>query len=65
MALIVLHDIKQNRDRIINTNNIFQCVEADGGVRILYTEGSIGRDSCVIAGTLDDFAKKVGALKVG
>lgn len=65
MALIVLHDIKQNRDRIINADNIFHCVEAEGGVRVHYTEGSIGRDTCLIAGTLDDFAKKVGALKAG
>ena len=64
MALIVVRDMKQNRDRIINTDNIFQCVEADGGVRILYTEGSIGRDACVVAGTLDDFAKSVGAVRV-
>jgi len=65
MALIALHDTKQNRDIVINTNNIFLCVEAEGGVRIHFTEGSIGRDKCVIAGTLDDFAKKVGALKAG
>ena len=64
MALIALHDTKQNRDIIINTNNIFQCVEAEGGVRIHFTEGSIGRDTCLVAGTLDDFAKKVGALRV-
>ncbi len=65
MALILVRDVKQGRERIINSNNIFHCVEAEGGVRINYTEGSIGRDSCVIAGTLEDFAKTVGALKVG
>ena len=65
MALIVVRDMKQNRDRIINTDNIFQCVEAEGGVRINYTEGSIGRDNVVVAGTLDDFAKSVGAVRVG
>jgi hypothetical protein len=65
MALILVRDVKQGRERIINSNNIFHCVEAEGGVRINYTEGSIGRDSCLIAGTLEDFAKTVGALKVG
>lgn len=65
MALIVLCDVKQNRDRIINTDNIFHCSEAEGGVKILYTEGSIGRDSCLIAGSLEDFATRVGALRVG
>ncbi|MFZ2029471.1 MAG: hypothetical protein WAU68_04115 [Vitreimonas sp.] len=64
MALIVLHDTKQNRDLIINADNIFQCIETEGGVRIHFTEGSIGRDHCLIAGTLDDFANKVGALRV-
>ncbi len=65
MPLIVVRDVRQNRDRIINTENIFHCVEAEGGVRINYTEGSIGRDSCIVAGSLEDFAKNVGALRVG
>ena len=64
MPLIVLSDLKQKRDVIINTDNIFQCVEADGGVRVHYTEGSIGRDHCLVAGSLEDFAKAVGALKI-
>ena len=65
MALILVRDVKQGRGRVINTDNIFHCVEAEGGVRINYTEGSIGRDSCVIAGTLEDFAKAVGASQIG
>lgn len=65
MALILLRDAKHGRGRVINTDNIFQCVEADGGVKIFYTEGSIGRDHIVIAGTLEDFAKTVGALSIG
>lgn len=65
MALILVRDAKHGRGRVINTDNIFQCVEAEGGVRILYTEGSIGRDSIVIAGTLEEFAKAVGALAIG
>jgi len=65
MALILVHDVKHGRDRIINTENIFQCVQTDEGVRINYTEGSIGRDTCIVAGSLDAFAKAVGALRVG
>lgn len=65
MALILLRDIRQGRGRVINTCNIFHAVEVEGGVRINYTEGSIGRDSVVIAGTLEDFAKAVDALKIG
>lgn len=65
MALILLRDIKQGRGRVINSCNIFHAVEVEGGVRINYTEGSIGRDHVVIAGTLEEFAKAVGALKVG
>lgn len=65
MALILVRDVKQARDRIINSDNIFHCVEAEGAVRINYTEGSIGRDSCFVAGTLEEFAKIVGALRVG
>lgn len=65
MALILLHDVKQGRGRVINTDNVFHCVEVEGGVRVHYTEGSIGRDHIVIAGTLEDFAKAVGALQVG
>lgn len=64
MALILLRDVKQGRRRVINTDNIFHCVEAEGGVRIHYSEGSGGRDHVVIAGTLEDFAKVVGALNV-
>ncbi|MEQ1493825.1 MAG: hypothetical protein ABL932_25115 [Terricaulis sp.] len=65
MALILLRDVKQGRGRVINTCNIFHAVEVEGGVRVNYTEGSIGRDHIVIAGTLEDFAKAVEALHVG
>lgn len=65
MPLILLRDIKQGRGRVINTENIFHAVEVEGGVRINYTEGSIGRDSVVIAGTLEEFAKAVDALNIG
>lgn len=65
MALILLRDIKQGRGRVINTCNIFHAVQLEEGVRINYTEGSTGRDHIVIAGTLEDFAKAVGALTVG
>lgn len=65
MALILLRDIKQGRGRVINTCNVFHAVEVEGGVRINYTEGSIGRDHIVIAGTLEEFAKAVGALSIG
>ncbi|MGE0531022.1 MAG: hypothetical protein AB7G40_00710 [Hyphomonadaceae bacterium] len=65
MALIMVRDIRQGRGRVINTCNIFHAVEVEGGVRINYTEGSIGRDSVVIAGTLEEFAKAVDALKIG
>ncbi len=65
MALILLRDVKQGRGRVINTDNIFHCVEVEGGVRVQYTEGSIGRDHVVIAGTLEDFVKNLGALEIG
>ena len=65
MALILLRDVKQGRGRVINTCNIFHAVEVEGGVRVHCTEGSIGRDQVVIAGTLEDFAKAVDALRVG
>ena len=65
MALILLRDIKQGRGRVINTCKVFHAVEVEGGVRVHYTEGSIGRDHIVIAGTLEDFAKAVGALSIG
>ena len=65
MALILLRDVKQGRGRVINTCNIFHAVEIEGGVRVHYTEGSIGRDHVVIAGSLEDFAKNVGALSIG
>jgi len=61
----MVRDIRQGRGRVINTCNIFHAVEVEGGVRINYTEGSIGRDSVVIAGTLEEFAKAVDALKLG
>ncbi|MCX7360135.1 MAG: hypothetical protein NT015_18600 [Alphaproteobacteria bacterium] len=65
MALILLRDVSQGRGRVINTCNIFHAVEVEGGVRVNYTEGSIGRDHVVIAGTLEEFAKAVEALQVG
>jgi len=61
----MVRDIRQGRGRVNNTCNIFHAVEVEGGVRINYTEGSIGRDSVVIAGTLEEFAKAVDALKIG
>ncbi|QGZ93206.1 hypothetical protein [Terricaulis silvestris] len=65
MALIVVRDVKADRERIINTDYIFHCYEEEGGVRINYSQGVSGRDSVTIAGGLDSFAKTVGALKVG
>lgn len=65
MALILLRDITQGRGRVINSCNIFHVVEVENGVRINYTEGSIGRDHVVVAGTLEEFANAVGALKIG
>lgn len=65
MALIVVRDLKHGRDRIINTDYIFHCFEHEGGVRINYAEGQSGRDYCIVAGSLDDFAKSVAALKIG
>lgn len=66
MALIVLRDLKLRRERIINTDYIFHCIETEGGVRVNYSEGGAsGRDHCIVAGTLADFAKAVGAAKVG
>lgn len=65
MALILLQDVRQGRGRVINTGNIFHAVEVEGGVRVHYTEGSIGRDHVVIAGTLEDFAKAVDAPNIG
>jgi hypothetical protein len=64
MALIVVRDVKQGRDRIINTDTIFHCFEYEGGVRINYSEAS-GRDSVTIDGTLAEFAKRIGAERVG
>ena len=63
MALIVVHDMKQGRDRIINTDAIFHCFEHEGGVRINYAEAS-GRDSVTVSGTLAEFAMCVGAKRV-
>lgn len=65
MALIVIHDIEQRRERMINTDFIFHAVEDKGGVRVLYTQGSTARDHCVVAGTLDEFAAAVAAVKRG
>lgn len=65
MALIVVRDVKANRERIINTDYIFHCCEEEGGgVRIIYSQGTSGRDSVTIAGDLDAFAKSVKALRV-
>lgn len=64
MALIVVRDVKQGRDRIINTDTIFHCFEHEGGVRINYAEAS-GRDSVAIDGTLAEFATRIGAERVG
>lgn len=65
MALILVRDLAHGRARVINTDFVFHCVEAEGGVRILYSQGVSGRDSVVIAGTLEEFAKAVGASKIG
>ena len=65
MALILVHDTAQQRDRILNTEHIFHCFEHEGGVRIEYAEGPNGRDRCTISGTLADFARRVGAVKAG
>lgn len=65
MALIVVRDLKLKRDRMINTNFIFHCVEVEEGVRINYAEGSNGRDHCIVAGSLEEFAKSVKAAKLG
>ena len=65
MALIILYDVKMKRDRIINTDYIFHCFEYDGGVRINYSEGGDSRDSCTIAGDLQDFAETIGAFRLG
>lgn len=65
MALILVRDLKLRRDRIINSDLIFHCVQIEEGVRINYTEGGSGRDHCIVAGTLDDFAKTIGAQRLG
>lgn len=67
MALLVVRDAKQNgRERIINTDFIFHCCEEEGGgVRIIYSQGASGRDSVVIEGELEAFAKAVKAVRVG
>jgi hypothetical protein len=65
MALIIVRDTIQDRDRIINSDHIFHCFEHEGGVRIEFAEGLSGRDRCTIAGTLADFARRVGAVKAG
>ena len=65
MALILVRDTKQRRDRIINTDFIFHCAEHEGGVRIDYAEGgSTARDHCIVASSLDAFAKSVAAVKL-
>ena len=65
MALIVVRDAKLGRDRIINTDYIFHCcADEGGGVRIIYSQGTSGRDSVTIPGDLDAFAESVKALRV-
>ena len=64
MALIVVHDVTRTRDRIINTDTVFNCVECPEGLRVMYVSGP-GRDSCVIAGSLEEFAKAAGAVTMG
>ena len=65
MPLILVRDLKLRRDRIINTDFIFHCLQIEEGVRVNYAEGGSGRDHCIVAGTIEDFAKAVGAAKVG
>jgi hypothetical protein len=65
MALIVVHDTKMKRDRIINTDFIFHCFEDEDGVRINYSQGASGRDSVTVSGVLADFVKAVGAKRIG
>lgn len=62
MALIVIHDIEQKRDRIINTDFIFHALEEKDTVRIVWAQGSTGRDHCIVAGSLDEFAARVAAI---
>jgi len=65
MALIILYDTQLKRDRIINTDYIFHCFKCEEGVRINYAQGGGGgRDGCTIAGTLEDFAKRIGATRL-
>lgn len=65
MALILVRDVKLGRERIINTDFIFHCVEEDDCVRINYSQGTSGRDSVHVAGGLDEFAKAVKAMRLG
>lgn len=64
MPLILLRDLKTRRDRMINTDYIFHCLQIEEGVRVNYAEGGSGRDHCIVAGTIEEFAKAVGAPRV-
>lgn len=65
MALIVFRDAKQRRERILNTDHIYQCSQADELVRIWFTQGALGNESAYVEGTVAEFAKLVGAARIG
>lgn len=65
MALIVLRDVEKGRERIIESGNIFHCVQVAEGVKVFYAQGATARDHCIVAGTVAEFAKAVGAVRVG
>ena len=46
-------------------HGLFERIEHEAGVRIDYAEGARGRESCTVSGALADFAKRVGAQRVG
>ena len=65
MPLIVVRDAKMKRERILNTDRIFECRQEGELVRIKYSEGGEMRDSAYVEGTVAEFAKQVGAVRVG
>jgi hypothetical protein len=65
MALIVVRDAKQKRERILNTDHIYECREEEGLVRIRWAVDAQLRDNAYVEGTVAEFAKLVGAVRVG
>ena len=65
MPLIVVRDAKMKRERILNTDLIFECREEEGLVRIKWAVDGQVRDSAYVDGTIAEFAKQVGAVRVG